>query len=100
MNLIKKTFNVNNQCTEKEEQPIINRLSSTPNRLYLEPSITLRGGWKYFKIQHQVVLDAQISPAMKDQDVNISKEVMSFGIQWMVAEQFWRKKTHRQIIED
>lgn len=64
----------------------INMLSMNRNAVLVEPSLTLRGGWKYVKLQVQVVSSYNLAhPDLAFEDGKIS-----LGLSFLFAERFWR----------
>lgn len=67
---------------------MLKAISANKNSLLFEPSLTVRGGWKYLKIQLQVLA----SKKLNDPELSFFDYRSSVGLSFAFAERFKQKK--------
>ncbi len=66
------------------------------NFLVFEPALTVRGGWKYVKIQTQLCFSLQVFPHYSIYRLPSEGGIFSTGLCFSFAERYYRKKQDKQ----
>ncbi len=66
------------------------------NFLVLEPALTIRGGWKYVKIQTQLCYSFQVFPNVIIYRLPSEGGIFSAGLCFLFAERYYQKKQDKQ----
>ena len=82
--LSRVAFNEINDYTTSGEHQGLDKLSSDGPSCILEPAFTIRGGWKYIKLQFQYVHVMSLT----NQDLPFERDKVSFGVYFLIARRF------------
>nr|WP_294905500.1 hypothetical protein [uncultured Lacibacter sp.] len=78
----------NNTTAGSTDDQMLKAISTNKNAVFFEPSFTIRGGWKYLKIQLQVLA----SKKLNDPELSFFDYRSSVGLSFAFAERFKQKK--------
>jgi len=76
-------YKIDNQALEPE----IEAISQNRNSILFEPALTIRGGWKYLKIQLQLIDSQNLSHS----NLQFNESKMSIGLIFAFAQRFHSK---------
>ena len=82
--LTRVSFNEIHDYTYSGEESGLERLASNHTSYILEPALTIRGGWKYLKLQFQYVHVLNLT----NQDLPFEKDKVSLGLYISIARRY------------